>query len=260
MVCMSNCVEVGHHLQRDLAGGRRSRPRCCSCSARTSCGTCWPTARRRTSSRRRSSCRRCEAAAAGVADAARHRAGRRRPPTGTLSFAELEAAPEGELVDRDPGELAALLYTGGTTGRSKGVMLSHNAMSTSAWAATTVGYDPEQNRRCCRCRSRTPTACWCRRLSLHAPEPEHRGADAVVRPGRLARPGGAARGAASAPWSRRCCRCCWPSRWRTTTCPHCAGSRAARRRCSHETRERGQPAAAVVRAGRGLRLHRDAPR
>lgn len=63
---------------------------------------------------------------------------------GTLSFAELESSPEGELVERDPAELAALLYTGGTTGRSKGVMLSHDAMSASAWGATTVGYDPEQ--------------------------------------------------------------------------------------------------------------------
>jgi long-chain acyl-CoA synthetase len=62
----------------------------------------------------------------------------------TVSFAELEAAEAGELVDRDSTELAALLYTGGTTGRSKGVMLSHDAMSSSAWAAVSVGYDPEQ--------------------------------------------------------------------------------------------------------------------
>jgi long-chain acyl-CoA synthetase len=62
---------------------------------------------------------------------------------GTLSFAELESGAEGSLVDVDPTEMAALLYTGGTTGRSKGVMLSHNAMSAAAWAATTAGYDPE---------------------------------------------------------------------------------------------------------------------
>jgi long-chain acyl-CoA synthetase len=64
---------------------------------------------------------------------------------GTISFAALEAAAEGRLVDRDPTELAALLYTGGTTGRSKGVMLSHDAMSTSAWAAVTASHDPDQN-------------------------------------------------------------------------------------------------------------------
>jgi long-chain acyl-CoA synthetase len=62
---------------------------------------------------------------------------------GTLSFAGLEAAAEGSLVDADPAQLAALLYTGGTTGRSKGVMLSHDAMSAAAWAAMSVGYDPD---------------------------------------------------------------------------------------------------------------------
>jgi long-chain acyl-CoA synthetase len=61
----------------------------------------------------------------------------------TLSYAELESAAEGALVDRDPTDMAALLYTGGTTGRSKGVMLSHNAMSAAAWAAVTRSHDPE---------------------------------------------------------------------------------------------------------------------
>ena len=57
-----------------------------------------------------------------------------------LPFAELETAPDGELTDRDPSDLAALLYTGGTTGRSKGVMISHDALSASAWAATATSY------------------------------------------------------------------------------------------------------------------------
>ena len=59
-----------------------------------------------------------------------------------LDFAVLETAPAGALADADPAGLAALLYTGGTTGRSKGVMISHNALSASSWAATHSSYDP----------------------------------------------------------------------------------------------------------------------
>jgi long-chain acyl-CoA synthetase len=60
-----------------------------------------------------------------------------------LPFAELETAPPSRLVDSDPSGLAALLYTGGTTGRSKGVMISHNALSAAAWAATATSYDED---------------------------------------------------------------------------------------------------------------------
>jgi long-chain acyl-CoA synthetase len=60
-----------------------------------------------------------------------------------LPFAELEAAPDGALAEAEPSSLAALLYTGGTTGRSKGVMISHDALSASAWAATATSYSPE---------------------------------------------------------------------------------------------------------------------
>jgi long-chain acyl-CoA synthetase len=64
---------------------------------------------------------------------------------GCLSFADLESGAEGSLVDRDPSDLAALLYTGGTTGASKGVMLSHNAMSAAAWAAVSSTYSPDMS-------------------------------------------------------------------------------------------------------------------
>ncbi|MGH3272776.1 MAG: class I adenylate-forming enzyme family protein, partial [Streptosporangiaceae bacterium] len=74
--------------------------------------------------------------AAGAAGAA---AGRSVP---LLSFADLESAPPAPVVDSAPESLAALLYTGGTTGRSKGVMISHNALSASAWAATATSFDP----------------------------------------------------------------------------------------------------------------------
>ena len=58
-----------------------------------------------------------------------------------VSFAELEAGAEASLFDADASELAALLYTGGTTGRSKGVMLSHDALSSAGWSATLTGLD-----------------------------------------------------------------------------------------------------------------------
>jgi long-chain acyl-CoA synthetase len=55
----------------------------------------------------------------------------------SASFAELEQADPGEIVPRGDEELAALLYTGGTTGRAKGVMLSHEAI----WRAGKAGHD-----------------------------------------------------------------------------------------------------------------------
>jgi long-chain acyl-CoA synthetase len=50
---------------------------------------------------------------------------------GAISFASLENFEPGEIVAREDDDLAALLYTGGTTGRSKGVMLSHKGL----WSA-----------------------------------------------------------------------------------------------------------------------------
>ena len=44
---------------------------------------------------------------------------------GAVALADLEAADPRPIVPRSDDDLAALLYTGGTTGRSKGVMLSH---------------------------------------------------------------------------------------------------------------------------------------
>jgi long-chain acyl-CoA synthetase len=46
-------------------------------------------------------------------------------PVPVLGFAEVEAAEPGGIVDRADDDLAALLFTGGTTGRAKGVPLTH---------------------------------------------------------------------------------------------------------------------------------------
>ncbi|HWC36324.1 MAG TPA: AMP-binding protein [Mycobacteriales bacterium] len=52
-------------------------------------------------------------------------------PEGTIPFTSLEADTPSEIVPRADDDLAALLYTGGTTGRSKGVMLTHKGL----WSA-----------------------------------------------------------------------------------------------------------------------------
>ena len=57
------------------------------------------------------------------------------PGVPVLDFAQVEAAEPGSIVDRSGTDLAALLYTGGTTGRSKGVPLSHANLFWCGWAA-----------------------------------------------------------------------------------------------------------------------------
>ncbi len=54
---------------------------------------------------------------------------------GVISLSELELSGPAPIVPRDDHDLAALLYTGGTTGRAKGVMLSHANLHYSGQAA-----------------------------------------------------------------------------------------------------------------------------
>jgi len=65
---------------------------------------------------------------------------------GVLDFAELESADPGELVDRRDDDLAVLLYTGGTTGRSKGVPLTHRNLIDGAVAARSIRFVDGINR------------------------------------------------------------------------------------------------------------------
>ncbi|WP_261569710.1 class I adenylate-forming enzyme family protein [Frankia gtarii] len=63
------------------------------------------------------------------------------PPV--LSFADLTAADEGPLEPTDPAAMAALLYTGGTTGQARGVVLSHDALSAGGFAAASGNANEE---------------------------------------------------------------------------------------------------------------------
>ncbi|CCG03701.1 AMP-binding protein [Blastococcus saxobsidens] len=60
----------------------------------------------------------------------------------TLPLEELESAAELGIVPRGPEDLAVLLYTGGTTGRSKGVALSHGGLDASG-AALAAAAQPD---------------------------------------------------------------------------------------------------------------------
>ncbi|AZG09089.1 malonyl-CoA synthase [Pigmentiphaga sp. H8] len=52
--------------------------------------------------------------------------------TGTLLDAAAQASPEHEVAVRAADDLAAILYTSGTTGRSKGAMLTHGNLASNA--------------------------------------------------------------------------------------------------------------------------------
>jgi long-chain acyl-CoA synthetase len=58
------------------------------------------------------------------------------------AFTEAVSAPRGSIVNRDDDDVAALMYTGGTTGRSKGVVLTHRNLDACARSSHEAAYVP----------------------------------------------------------------------------------------------------------------------
>jgi long-chain acyl-CoA synthetase len=65
---------------------------------------------------------------------------------GAVALADVEGADARPIVPRRDADLAALLYTGGTTGRSKGVMLSHANLHYTGEASYRAAHVPGVNR------------------------------------------------------------------------------------------------------------------
>jgi long-chain acyl-CoA synthetase len=66
--------------------------------------------------------------------------------SGPERLGEIEEASPGPIVERADDDLAALLYTGGTTGRAKGVMLSHANLWFTGEAVQKASHVPGVNR------------------------------------------------------------------------------------------------------------------
>jgi long-chain acyl-CoA synthetase len=79
-------------------------------------------------------------------DAARPRGGSPDGAAASVALEELADVEPAAIVPRSDDDLAALLYTGGTTGRAKGVMLTHANLDFAGAAAHAAAYVPGVNR------------------------------------------------------------------------------------------------------------------
>ncbi|WP_108445559.1 malonate--CoA ligase [Halomonas denitrificans] len=65
---------------------------------------------------------------------------------GSLMEEAERATPRDDIVERDANDLAAILYTSGTTGRSKGAMLTHRNLGSNAATLVEAWHFNEQDR------------------------------------------------------------------------------------------------------------------
>ena len=78
---------------------------------------------------------------------------------GSLGAAAAGAPADFADVPRKQTDLAAILYTSGTTGRSKGAMMTHRNLASNATTLARPGTSAGATCCCTRCRSTTPTGC-----------------------------------------------------------------------------------------------------
>jgi long-chain acyl-CoA synthetase len=92
---------------------------------------------------------------------------------GVMALSSLESAEPGDIVPRSDSDLAALMFTGGTTGRAKGVMISHENLWHAGKAGQELSHTPGLNRTIVPLPLSHSYGLLVTVVGLHSVEPEH---------------------------------------------------------------------------------------